>query len=72
MPYKNIPDLETHSGPRVHRDPRPTPTKEERLRRKEAQDAESAIAMAEHEEREKAKRANMERLKAERLAREGK
>lgn len=50
----------------------PHPTLVERQNRAEKRAAEGAIVMAEHEEREKAKRANMERLRAERLARERK
>ena len=57
-------------GEPVKRGRLPYPTLAERQTRAEKRAAEGAVVMAEHEEREKAKRANMERLKAERLARE--
>lgn len=61
----------THHGETLHRDRRPTPDKAEKQRRLDEKEIDAKAAMAEHEQREKAKLANMERLKAERLARGG-
>lgn len=47
-----------------------SPTVEEKAARKAKREVDAAIAMAEHEERERAKYANLERLRAERLRNE--
>ena len=60
----------SESPPVLQRDRVPSPSAEERASRKATRNAEAAVAMAEHEARETAKRANMERLRAERLAKE--
>lgn len=64
--------VKTHNGETVKRERAPTPTKTQKQVRDAKRATEGAVAMAEHEERETAKRVNMERLKAERLARERK
>lgn len=69
--YRTLDKVEVHKGEAIKRQPAPKPTLAQRQIKAEARAAEGALAMAEIEEREKAKRANMERLKAERLARGG-
>ena len=68
--YRTTDRITTHNGEAVRRDRAPIPDKAEKLRRKEQRDTEAKVALAEHKDRDKARRANMERLKAERLARD--
>lgn len=57
-------------GPDVElRDRLPHPNAEERASRREVQTAAADLAMKDHDERERHKRENMQRLRAERMAR---
>lgn len=69
--YRTADRTKVHGGSPVKRDRAAYPTLAERRTRAEQAAADGAIVMAEIEERDKAQRANMERLKAERLARRG-
>ena len=60
-----------NNGQLLYRDRRPVATREEKAKRRAKAEAQAAVAMAEHDRREATKQANLERLRAERLAREG-
>lgn len=62
-------NVKTHNGKSLNRERAPSISGQARKDRAAEREAEGAVAMAEHKEREIAMRANMERLRAERLAR---